>query len=125
MAIKILQLHMTLVSPSSNVYRACLLQTQHMSLKGVVNVSVQLGSCIGGLLYFGSAGGARGTGQSSFSLIMLVRYISHHCVPVFQSSTFFPIFASLSLFPLSSHLCKSFFISSTLERNFFLNSARV
>lgn len=98
MAIKILQLHMTLVSPSSNVYRACLLQTQHMSLKGVVNVSVQLGSCIGGLLYFGSADGARGTGQSSFSLIMLVRYISHHCVPVFQSSTFFPIFIS-TFFP--------------------------
>lgn len=62
-----------------------------MSLNGVVNVSVQLGPCIGGLLYFGSANGARGTGQSLFPLIMLVRYISHHCVPVFKSSTFFPI----------------------------------
>lgn len=106
---QIRQLIMTLVSPFRNVYRACFLQTQHMSLNGVVNVSVQLGSCIGGLLNFGSADGARGTGQSSFSLITLVRYISHHCIPVFKSSTFFPIFASLSAFTLSSHLCKSFF----------------
>lgn len=80
-----------------------------MSLNGIVNIFVQLGPCIGGLLYFGSADGASGTGQSSFSLIMLVRYISHHCVPVFKSSTFFQIFASLSSFTLSSHLCKSFF----------------
>lgn len=43
---QILQLIMTLVSPSSNVYRACFLQTKHMSLNGVVNVSVLEDFCI-------------------------------------------------------------------------------
>lgn len=106
MATEILQLLITLVSPSSNIYRACFLQTQHMSLNGVVNVSVQLGPCIGGLLYFGIADGARGTGQSSFSLIMLVRFISHHCVTVFKSSTVFP---SLQVFLHFFHTRADFF----------------
>lgn len=69
------------------------------------------GPVFGGLLYFGSVDGARGTGQSSFPLIMLVRYmyISHHCR------------SSVLNRPISSHLCKSSFLPH--KSGLFLNSA--
>lgn len=109
MATQIFQLITTLASPSSNVYRACFLKTQHMSLNGVVNVSVQLGPgiwrtsvCILAVLM------VQGEPDSHLfpSSCWLIRYVSHHCR------------SSVLNRPLSSHLCKSFFISSTLERTF-------
>lgn len=109
MATQIFQLITTLASPSSNVYQTCFLKTQHMSVNGVVNVSVQLGPgiwrtsvCILAVLM------VQGEPDSHLfpSSCWLIRYVSHHCR------------SSVLNRPLSSHLCKSFFISSTLERTF-------